>query len=560
MSLEAHRAGATVIPLIISSDKTQLTTFRGKTAYPVYMTIGNIPKNIRRKPSRSAQMLIGYIPTSKLEGITNKAARRRSLANMFHSCMEKVLDPIRLYGETGLMMMTGDGTWHCCHPILASFVGDYPEQTLVTCTFNGRCPKCLVPPDRLGEYTHFPPRDHAEAIDTYLLADQDMTSFHAACRSTGLKPVFHPFWHSLPLTNIFVSVTPDVLHQLLQGVLKHVLSWLVHPAVFGTAVVDVRCRSVPPNHHITLFTKGITCLSRVTGKEHKDMCRFLIGLVTDLPLWGGRTSSRVVRAVRAILDFIYLAQFPSHTTDTLNCLDASLAQFHENKDVFLDLEVRTQFKIPKLHGLLHYKPSITLFGTTDNYNTENSERLHIEFTKLAFGATNHKDELPQMTKWLERREKVLLHTAFIKWRQHVNSTRKPVHIPPGPLQAHVRYPKMTLHPTVRTVSFEALAERYGAVEFQDALADYIAQVNHPGASAATLRARAADTLLPFRSVSVFHRIKFTSTGRSDDSDIVDGAIVRPEQKDARGRIIPSRFDTVLVRGKHQDIHGNNGEF
>jgi hypothetical protein len=47
MSLEVHHAGATVIPLIISSDKTQLTTFRGKTAYPVYMTIGNIPKNIR---------------------------------------------------------------------------------------------------------------------------------------------------------------------------------------------------------------------------------------------------------------------------------------------------------------------------------------------------------------------------------------------------------------------------------------------------------------------------------------------------------------------------------
>jgi Plavaka transposase len=166
MTLEARRPGATIIPIIISSDKTQLTVFRGKTAYPVYMTIGNIPKDIRRKPSRSAQMLIGYIPTSKLEGITNKAARRRALANMFHSCMEKVLNPICLYGETGLVMMSGDGTWRRCHPIFATFVGDYPEQTLVTCTFNGRCPKCLVPPDQLGEYNHFPPRDHAEAIDT----------------------------------------------------------------------------------------------------------------------------------------------------------------------------------------------------------------------------------------------------------------------------------------------------------------------------------------------------------------------------------------------------------
>ena len=46
MALKAHCAGATVILVVISSDKTQLTLFRGKTAYPVYMTIGNIQKNI----------------------------------------------------------------------------------------------------------------------------------------------------------------------------------------------------------------------------------------------------------------------------------------------------------------------------------------------------------------------------------------------------------------------------------------------------------------------------------------------------------------------------------
>ncbi|KAF8262257.1 hypothetical protein EI94DRAFT_1704905 [Lactarius quietus] len=46
-SLEVHRPGATVVPIIISSDKTQLMLFRGRTAYPVYLTIGNIPKDIR---------------------------------------------------------------------------------------------------------------------------------------------------------------------------------------------------------------------------------------------------------------------------------------------------------------------------------------------------------------------------------------------------------------------------------------------------------------------------------------------------------------------------------
>ncbi|KAI9429943.1 hypothetical protein BJY52DRAFT_1093078, partial [Lactarius psammicola] len=34
-AVQAHRPGATVVPIIISSDKTQLTLFRGKAAYPI---------------------------------------------------------------------------------------------------------------------------------------------------------------------------------------------------------------------------------------------------------------------------------------------------------------------------------------------------------------------------------------------------------------------------------------------------------------------------------------------------------------------------------------------
>lgn len=41
--------GATVVPIILSTDKTQLCVLSGgKTAYPVYMTIGNFDKSIRR--------------------------------------------------------------------------------------------------------------------------------------------------------------------------------------------------------------------------------------------------------------------------------------------------------------------------------------------------------------------------------------------------------------------------------------------------------------------------------------------------------------------------------
>ena len=100
-------------------------------------------------------MLVGYIPTTKLEGMTNQAARRRALANLFHFCMQTLLNPIAAYSEGSVPMMSGDRVWRQCHPVFASFIGDYPEQALITCTFSGRCPKCVVPLDQMGKFTRF---------------------------------------------------------------------------------------------------------------------------------------------------------------------------------------------------------------------------------------------------------------------------------------------------------------------------------------------------------------------------------------------------------------------
>ena len=80
-------------------------------------------------------MLIAYLPVTKLEGMANKTARQCALANIFHFCMRTILAPIATPGETGVTMMSGDGIWHRCHPIFAVFIGDFPEQSLVMCTY-----------------------------------------------------------------------------------------------------------------------------------------------------------------------------------------------------------------------------------------------------------------------------------------------------------------------------------------------------------------------------------------------------------------------------------------
>ena len=264
----------------------------------------------------------------------------------------------------------------------------------------------MVPRDEIEDDTIFPSRDFGAAVDVFSLSDGNSIAFHVACRNASLKPIYHPFWESLPFTNIFVSITPDILHQLHQGILKHMVCWL---ATLASNEINMRSSRLLPNHNAWHFHSGFTWLSKLTGQEHRDIAHVLLGVVVNLALPSVRSSARLARIVCALLDFIYLSQYPVHTTASLNAMGAALCQFHEDKDVVIELGVQEYFKLPKLHSLLHYTRSITLFGTADNYNTEQSERLHIDFTKKAYRASNFKDKSKQMTTWLERQEAVHRH-------------------------------------------------------------------------------------------------------------------------------------------------------
>ena len=288
------------------------------------------------------------------------------------------------------------------------------------------------------------------------------------------------------------------------------------------------------------------------------MCMILLGLIIDLPLPCAVNSSRMMKAVRALLDFLYLAQFTSHTSETIRRLQDSLATFHNNKGIFVDLGVRDHFNIPKLHSLSHYEASIRLFGTTDNYNTEQSERLHIDMAKDAYRATNHKDEYPQMTNWLERREKVERYAAFVNWRQQINQHEPPSRTPIGPPCVLVQRLKMPQNPSVKAERICDIIGMYGAVDFADALGDFIAEVLNNKLPGRATRYRGENIYLPFSRVPVFHSIKFTKCSNPEELEIVDAVHVRPEQRDSRGHIIPARFDTVLVKGREQIGRGNKG--
>ncbi|KAJ7434375.1 hypothetical protein B0H11DRAFT_2164726 [Mycena galericulata] len=427
------------------------------------------------------------------------------------------------------------------------YIESNDEQCLVTAVKTGECPTCEVPRDRLGEETTFSFRDLENILAALDTLDEGPTIYAKACAEAGIKPIYHPFWEGLPYTNIFRSISPDILHQLYQGIVKHLIAWV--KATCGEAEIDACCRRLPPNHNIRLFMNGISDLNRVTGKEHDQISRFLLGIIIDIQLPDNLSPVRLVSAVRGVLDFLHLAQYPMHTTETLVHVEDGLRRFHENKSIFVDLGVRPDFNLPKLHSCAHYTMYIKLFGTTDNYNTEYTERLHIDLAKDAYRSTNFKDEFPQMTLWLERKEKVFRHEKYIQWRLDGSPAPPTVEpLPPGII--YERRLKMTKHPTLKAVRIDTLVADYGATLFRDALTRFIIQFNDPTLSRAQIETQSASVALHFNRVPVYHRIKYVTedpytVGGPQDS-VIDSIHVQPRKSLRSGKELPGRFDTALV--------------
>lgn len=489
--------------------------------------------------------------------INNKASRRRMIANLFHGCMSRILKPIKTVGSTGVEMTSGDGVTRRVHPLFACFIGDYPEQVLVCGCKTGQCPKCDVPHDSLGDYSapDTPLRELGNILEALSKIDSEPDKFLAACHDAGVKPITHPFWFDLPYADIHLAITPDILHQLYQGVIKHVVAWII--SAYGEKEIDARCRRLPPNHNIRVFSRGISSLSRVTGKEHADMCRILMGLVIDLRLPGNYSPLRLIRALRAILDFLYLSQYPIHTKETLICLDDALQRFHLNKKVFVDLGIRTNFNLPKLHSLSHYILSIKMFGTTDNYNTESTERLHIDLAKDAYRATNKKDEYAQMTLWLERKEKILRHEKYISWRLNPEQRHPEARSRPASLDMHLGDIHVAKWPSA-SASFDAISEDYGATFFRAALTRYIVQTTQPTLTTRNQVEIAASNInLAFNKVPIFHKIKFLDPLALTT---VDSIHAKPARTSKYGGTIPSRFDTAVINIGGGEQIGVAGEY
>ena len=96
---------------------------------------------------------------------------------------------------------------------------------------------------------------------------------------------FEPFWAGFPLTDIHRCISPDVLHQLYQGVFKHLVVWVKQ--MMGDDELDTRIQALPPVHGVRHFSHGILGLAQMSGTVHKHIAWILLScLVGKMPQKG----------------------------------------------------------------------------------------------------------------------------------------------------------------------------------------------------------------------------------------------------------------------------------
>ncbi|EDR02490.1 uncharacterized protein LACBIDRAFT_332395 [Laccaria bicolor S238N-H82] len=117
------------------------------------------------------------------------------------------------------------------------------------------------------------------------------------------------------------------------------------------------------------FKNGILNVSQWTGTKHKEMQHVFMGLLV------GAVQPQVLRTARAVIDFIYYAQLQ----------------------------------------MMHYFASIKSRGSANRYNTEWSKRLHIDFAKEGYRASNKHDFIQQMATWLDRQEATACFGQYLDW-------------------------------------------------------------------------------------------------------------------------------------------------
>ena len=491
------------------------------------ISLANIDADIHSKGSLHAHILLALLPIVSF--LHPKMCICSLLSNcLIHECLDFVLNPLKIVASVRIMMSDPVGSsCHCFTPLITYiYIADTPEQSLLACVSPKASPISTATHKEFGDSQLHPLRTATKILgdieQACAAADpDDWEAFLKVAKRYYLNGVHRPFYRNWALCDPSIFLNPEVLHHFHRLFWDHDLQWCL--VVVGPDEIDYRFALVQVAVGYCLFEEGVSELKQVTGRDHRAVQRYIIGVIA------GAVPPKFLAAIRALLDFCYLAQMPHFDDNILGRIEASLRVFHENKPAIISAGGRQgsngpldHWEIPKLELLQHVIPSIRASGAVMQWTADVMEHAHVTEIKQPARSGNNQDYYAQIARHLDRSDKCFrfdLTTQIASTEQHgaeededqeddhepdsevlhatyyyspartsVNYFEIAEGITSGTIPTSVRPPRifassttafrLALKPSLR-VSIDETSETFGLPDLRLAITDYLYRLDRP---------------------------------------------------------------------------------
>ncbi|KAG1857135.1 hypothetical protein F4604DRAFT_1883077 [Suillus subluteus] len=331
---------ATMVPIILTSDKTPITRMTGGLEmHPIFLMIGNIQSEVRMKATTHAWHCVGFIPILKFDAHPDYQTLLHS--HLFHKCMDTIFARCKVATKVGEYMPDPMGYIQHCFTPLVAYTADLPEAQLVAC-----------------QHTLTLIYDLSKYVDPW-----NILHFQAEAKSLMLSSIHQLFWRDWRFVDPCHMLPGEFLHTCHKFYSDHALKWCKE--VVGEEELD----ALGTRH----FGSGVSHISQMTCWEHRDIECTMIATIA------GTTNATpyFVHAIHALTEFFYQEQSPIHTDSSIASMVQSLDKFHHLKQGILNASAQRgkcgaieKFFIPKMELFHSFAGSIKALSGLIQYSAD----------------------------------------------------------------------------------------------------------------------------------------------------------------------------------------------
>ena len=360
------------------------------------------------KSSNHAFLLLALLP---VPSFIHKNKRIRGVLGdrLVHECLNFVVQPLKTAARIGIMMSDPLGWRRFCFTPLAAYIVDTPESTLIAGVAGRTSSVTMASYKQLGDDFRHEPRTASTTLAQLHVVEEkadpwDLEAYFKAASQIHLNGVHRPFWVDWAMSDPSIFLTPEPLHHWHKAFWDHDAKWCIYAV--GAAELDFRFSVLHQHVGFRHFKEGISSLKQVTGREHREVQRYIVSVIADA------VPPDFLITIRALMDFRYLAQ--SMQIDEQMCakIDAALKEFHAHKNSIIAAGARrgknhviNNWYIPKLEFLQSVVPSIRTNGIALQWSADGTERAHIEVIKDPSHFSNNQKYESQICRHLDCVEK-----------------------------------------------------------------------------------------------------------------------------------------------------------